>query len=139
MNALDALVEPGVWPTLKRTLKNQKLEIQNFTSLYLISASRLKPQPIDINVKVVMIGDSRIYNLLYFLDEDFKMAYVNLFLSEGYRIIYVGNGASDFAPARQCRYVFATDTLLTRCRQTNLDCAPFTDFNQVVDALESLY
>jgi ATP-dependent Lon protease len=72
MNALDALVEAGVWPTLKRTLRNQKLEIQNFTSLYLISASRLKPQPIDINVKVVMIGDSRIYNLLYLLDEDFK-------------------------------------------------------------------
>ena len=72
MNALDALVEMGVWPTLKRTLRNQKLEIQNFTSLYLISASRLKPQPIDIDVKVVMIGDSRIYSLLYFLDEDFK-------------------------------------------------------------------
>ena len=72
MNALDALVEIGVWPTLKRTLRNKKLEIQNFTSLYLISASRLKPQPIDINVKVVMIGDAYIYNLLYYLDNDFK-------------------------------------------------------------------
>lgn len=72
MNALDALVEIGVWPTLKRTLRYQKLEIQNFTSLYLLSASRLKPEPVDINVKVVMIGDATIYNLLYFLDEDFK-------------------------------------------------------------------
>ncbi len=72
MNALDALVEIGVWPTLKRTLKHRKMEIQNFTSLYLISASRLKPEPIEIDVKVVMIGDAYIYNLLYFLDEDFK-------------------------------------------------------------------
>lgn len=72
MNALDALVEIGVWPTLKRTLRNKKLEIQNFTSLYLISASRLKPEPIDIDVKVVMIGDAYIYSLLYFLDKDFK-------------------------------------------------------------------
>ncbi len=72
MNALDALIESGVWPTLKRTLRNKKLEIQNFTSLYLISYSRLKPQPIDIDVKVVMIGDAYIYNLLYFLDVDFK-------------------------------------------------------------------
>lgn len=72
MNALDALTELGVWPTLKRTLRNKKLEIQNLASLYLISASRLKPQPIEINVKVVMVGDSHIYNLLYFLDEDFK-------------------------------------------------------------------
>jgi lon-related putative ATP-dependent protease len=72
INALDALIEPGVWNTLKRTLRYQTLEIQNFMSLYLVSTSRLKPQPISINVKVVMIGDSYIYNLLYHLDEDFK-------------------------------------------------------------------
>ncbi len=72
MNALDALVEIGVWPALKRTLRHQKLEIQNFSSLYLLSYSRLKPEPVNINVKVVMIGDDYLYNLLYFLDEDFK-------------------------------------------------------------------
>jgi len=72
INAMDALVEMGVWPTLKRTLRNQTLEIQNFSSLYLISTSRLKPQPIKINVKVVMIGDSHLYNQLYHLDFDFK-------------------------------------------------------------------
>ncbi|MFQ5720938.1 MAG: AAA family ATPase [Candidatus Aminicenantales bacterium] len=72
MNALDALMEIGVWPTLKRTLRNRKLEIQNFSTIYLISASRLKPQPIDIDVKVVMIGDEYVYNLLYYLDKDFK-------------------------------------------------------------------
>ncbi len=72
INALDAIVEPGVWPTLKRTLRNQKLEIQNYASLFLISTARLKPQPIQCNVKVVLIGDAYIYNLLYHLDEDFK-------------------------------------------------------------------
>ena len=72
INALDALIEPGVWNMLKRTLRNQTLEIQNFMSIYLVSTSRLKPQPIEIDVKVVMIGDSHIYNLLYYLDADFK-------------------------------------------------------------------
>jgi len=72
MNALDALIEPGVWTTLKRTLRNQTLEIQNYAALFLISTTRLKPQPIKCNVKVVMIGDAYIYNLLYYLDEDFK-------------------------------------------------------------------
>lgn len=72
MNALDALVEYGVWPNLKRTLKYQTLEIQNLASLYLISTSRLKPEPIQIDVKVVFIGDATIYNLLYYLDADFK-------------------------------------------------------------------
>ncbi|UCC40054.1 MAG: AAA family ATPase [Candidatus Aminicenantes bacterium] len=72
VNALDAIVETGVWPTLKRTLRNQKLEIQNYASLFLISTARLKPQPIECDVKVVLIGDAYIYNLLYHLDEDFK-------------------------------------------------------------------
>ena len=72
INALEALVEPGVWPTLKRTLKNQTLEIQNMASLYLVSTTHLKPQLIDIDVKVVMIGDSHIYNLMYYGDSSFK-------------------------------------------------------------------
>jgi lon-related putative ATP-dependent protease len=72
INALDALVEPGVWAFLKRTLRNQIFEMQNYLQMYLFSGSRLKPEPIKADVKVVMIGDAAIYNLLYFLDEDFK-------------------------------------------------------------------
>ncbi len=72
MNALDAIIEPGVWTTLKRSLRNQIFEIQNYPALYLISTTRLKPQPIPCQVKVVMIGDQTLYDLLYYLDEDFK-------------------------------------------------------------------
>jgi lon-related putative ATP-dependent protease len=72
LNALDALVEPGVWATLKRTLRNQIFEIQNFAAMFLFSTSRLKPEPVPCNVKVVMIGDAAVYNLLYAADEDFK-------------------------------------------------------------------
>ncbi len=72
INALDALIEPGVWATLKRTLRYQIFEIQNYLALYLISTSRLKPQPIKCSIKVVMIGDAQIYSLLFFLDPDFK-------------------------------------------------------------------
>jgi len=72
------------------------------------------------------------------LDENFKAAYVNSFLREGYRIIYMGDGTSDVLPASQCHYIFATGNLLAHCKQVNRDCTPFTDFNQVVRALESL-
>ena len=72
INALDALIEPGVWMMLKRTLRNQIFEIQNYASMFLFSTTRLKPEPIKVNVKVVMIGDEEIYNLLYFVDQDFK-------------------------------------------------------------------
>ncbi len=72
VNALDALIEPGVWTTMKRTLRNQIFEIQNYMAMYLISTQRLKPQPIKTSVKVVLIGDAFIFNLLYFQDDDFK-------------------------------------------------------------------
>jgi len=72
INAQDAISEPGVWPTLKRTLRNQTFEIQNFSSLFLFAPKSLKPEAVKCNVKVVMIGDDEIYNLLYFLDSDFK-------------------------------------------------------------------
>ncbi len=72
------------------------------------------------------------------LDDNFKGAYVNLFLEQGYRMVYVGNGTSDILPARQCHQIFATGNLLTHCQQTNLDCVSFTDFYQVVSVLELL-
>ncbi|MBM3294161.1 MAG: Lon protease family protein, partial [Candidatus Aminicenantes bacterium] len=72
LNALDALVEPGVWLTLKRTLRNQVFEIQNYASLFLFSTKTLKPQAIKVNVKVVLIGDEEIFNLLYDMDDEFK-------------------------------------------------------------------
>ncbi|MEW6376380.1 MAG: ATP-binding protein [Thermodesulfobacteriota bacterium] len=71
-NALDALVEPGVWPALKRTLKNQVMEVQTYDPFYLFATSALKPEPIECNTKVIMIGDSYLYHLLYNLDDDFK-------------------------------------------------------------------
>jgi lon-related putative ATP-dependent protease len=71
-NALDALLEPGVWPALKRTLKNQIIEIQTYDPYYFFSTSALKPEPIECNTKVIMIGDAQIYYLLYGYDDDFK-------------------------------------------------------------------
>ena len=72
------------------------------------------------------------------LDSDFKEAYVDLFLDAGYRIIYMGNGDSDVLPARRCYHIFATGTLLKRCRETNLTCVPFSDFHEVVRVIEGL-
>ena len=72
LNALDALSEPGVWNTLKRVLRNRQIEIQPPDSGLLGSSSAVKPQAIDLDVKVIMIGDSSMYQTLYENDEDFK-------------------------------------------------------------------
>jgi len=72
VEALDLLIEPGVWPAFKRSLRNQKVEIQMYTPMYTISLSGMKPESIEINVKVAIVGDSLLYHLLYTRDEDFK-------------------------------------------------------------------
>jgi ATP-dependent Lon protease len=72
LNALDTLVQPGVWQALKRTLRNSIVDIESFDPFYMMSTSALKPEPINLKVKVVMIGDPMLYNLLYFQDPDFK-------------------------------------------------------------------
>ncbi len=72
LNALDVFIEPGVWVALKRTLRNRSMEMQSFDPFYLFTSSALKPEPVDIRVKVVMIGDAYLYEVLYTADEDFK-------------------------------------------------------------------
>lgn len=71
-NLMDAIVEPGVWQALKRALKSEQLEIQTYDPFYLFTTSGLKPEPIDLSVKVVAISDAYLYHLLLHLDEDFK-------------------------------------------------------------------
>ncbi len=70
--ALDVLVETGVWNNLKRTLKTRKTEIHGYDPYFMIAFSSIKPEPIDIDVKVIMIGDANLYRILYHADEDFK-------------------------------------------------------------------
>ena len=72
INLLDAVLEPGVWQALKRALKSEKLEIQTYDPFYLFTTSGLKPEPIDIDLKVVVISDPHLYHLLLNFDEDVR-------------------------------------------------------------------
>ena len=72
MYALDTLTEAGVWRTLKRTLNHGKLEIQPVDVFFPVSTAALKPEPIEIHVKIILIGDRDMYELLYDYEDDFK-------------------------------------------------------------------
>lgn len=72
LNAYDLIQEPLVWRMLKRTLKNRKLEIQNIEAPLNINPTSLKPEPIDIDVKTIIIGDEDLYQMLCEFDPDFK-------------------------------------------------------------------
>lgn len=67
----DALAEPLVWRQLKRTLKSGQLLTDVYEPFALLSTSALKPEPIPIDTKVVVIGSPDLFYLIQHLDPDF--------------------------------------------------------------------
>lgn len=58
---------------MKRALKNGQIAIEEVEESYgFFTTKSLKPQPIPLNVKVILIGDPYIYQQLYTLDMDFN-------------------------------------------------------------------
>jgi len=72
MYSIEALSETGVWRALKRTLNHTRLEIQPLEVFYPFATTALKPEPVELNVKVILIGDRDLYELLYEYEEDFR-------------------------------------------------------------------
>jgi lon-related putative ATP-dependent protease len=72
MKALDLLRWYFSWEGLKRSLKNKQILIEDLgEQLGLISTKTLKPEPIPLQIKIVLIGDPSLYQLLYFYEPDF--------------------------------------------------------------------
>ena len=72
------------------------------------------------------------------VQDSFKETYTQLFLNQGYRVVYAGNGLSDIYPAKLAYHTFATGDLLKGCRELNLSYTPFDDLNDIVKGLELL-
>lgn len=72
LQAKDLLSHPLCWEALKRAIKNQEIRIENMGEYTkIIPVSSLRPEPIALSVKVILIGSPEIYHLLYNYDEDF--------------------------------------------------------------------
>ncbi|MEZ5360305.1 MAG: ATP-binding protein [Candidatus Zixiibacteriota bacterium] len=74
INAVDLFTDPRMWPTLKRTLRTGHLAITGSESS-MMSGTSLKPEVIDIDVKVILIGDRIVYDALLRADADFKKVF----------------------------------------------------------------
>ncbi len=73
VDAHQILKNPFVYDALKRAIKNKEIRIEDVSELYgFISSAVIKPQPIPLDVKVILIGSSLIYYLLQAYDEDFS-------------------------------------------------------------------
>jgi len=73
LHARNVLMEPFAWEGLKRALKSGELKIESLGDSYsLISTVSLEPEPIDLDVKVVLIGQRMLYYLLCELEPEFQ-------------------------------------------------------------------
>lgn len=73
IQALDAMTSPFVWQTLKHTLRSGHSRIENMGEQYrFFPAATLEPEPIPIDVKVVMIGSPYLLSLIRAYDDDFQ-------------------------------------------------------------------
>ncbi len=72
IDARSLLAEPFSWPALKRSLVRQTIEIEDASRMLgLTTTMSLEPDPIPLNVKIVLFGDRNLYYLLAQLDPDF--------------------------------------------------------------------
>lgn len=71
--AKDILTMPYAWKGLKRAMLEEEVTIEasGFYAGAVVSTT-LKPQPIPLNIKVIVIGDGYTYQLLQYYDEEFR-------------------------------------------------------------------
>jgi predicted ATP-dependent protease len=72
LEAADVLMHPFSWSALKRSLRACEVRIENLgEEVAPLPVATLRPEPIPLHVKVVLIGTHHLFQLLYQLDEDF--------------------------------------------------------------------
>ncbi len=73
IQALDLLRNNMSWDALKRAIRNCKISLEDMNEQYrLIQTQGLKPEPIPLDIKVVLVGSPLLGMLLYQYDEDFR-------------------------------------------------------------------
>jgi lon-related putative ATP-dependent protease len=72
LDARKLLMQPMAWEELKRALRSAQVRVESLgQALGLLSTVSVEPEPIPLQVKVVLVGDRLLYYLLADLDPDF--------------------------------------------------------------------
>ncbi len=109
LKAEEIFHNQAIWDMLKRTLRTRQGFIEDMGEQYsLLPTSGLRPEPIPLDVKVVVIGSDDIYHTLYDHDDDFPK-------------IFKIKADFDYKMPRNRRNMNSyVDFIATRCRNENL-------------------
>jgi 2-hydroxy-3-keto-5-methylthiopentenyl-1-phosphate phosphatase len=117
------IVSNGLDFYIEHILKGLGLEDVEFhAARTLFNPSGLKVDYINPEGKIVLEG--------------LKDTYVRLFRDAGCRVIYAGDGHSDFAAASLAQKIFAIDGLLKHCREVNVPCVTFSKLTEIAEYVE---
>jgi len=73
LDVLDVLRHPFAWEALKRALRSAETRIESLGEEFSsVPIATLRPEPIPLDLKVVVLGSPYLYQVLYQLDEDFR-------------------------------------------------------------------
>ena len=73
LQARDLLTSPLSWDTLKRSLRSGEVRIENIGEQYNpLPSATLRPQPIPLKAKIVLVGSPDVLRLMQVADEDFR-------------------------------------------------------------------
>ncbi len=73
LDCREVLINLFTYEALKRSIRNGEIKIEDMAEQFrLIATVSLKPQPVPLDCKIILIGTHQIYYLLYQLDPDFR-------------------------------------------------------------------
>ena len=73
IDAREVLINPFVWDSLKRCIRTAEIRIEDVLEQYrFMTMVSLKPEPVPLSAKIVLVGTPWIYYMLYYLDPDYR-------------------------------------------------------------------
>lgn len=145
----DLLMQPASFDALKRVLLSHQLQVENLSeNLQLIPTTGLRPEPIPLQLKVILVGESLLYSLLFRNDPDFRELFrVKAdFETELDRTRDNANGLASiiraecerrglrpFTRAAVCRLVEQSSRMVEDRRRLSANMATFLDFVRQAD------
>ena len=73
VDAREVLINPFAWESLKRCIRNSEIRIEDVLEQYrFMTVVSLKPEPIPLHAKIIMIGSLMIYYLLFHMEPDYR-------------------------------------------------------------------
>lgn len=73
LHAEELLTRPFLWEKLKQILRTGRAQVENLADQYfLVPSATLTPEPVPVDVKVVLLGSPALHELLYELDEELR-------------------------------------------------------------------